>query len=241
MRGSLLVALIVGAIAVWPAAAAGEPVTFAHGTIDQRWTTTQPGAPTGGHFTGTYHAAGDPSGDPPYMRRMTFHPPAGTRADTSVPERCTASDAELSVRGPTACPEASRIGGGTVQGKAMGSETTLPVDVFNNTDEIVMVISSPGVFTVSRGRLAPDGSQQFDSPTCYPSVNVAGCPVDNALQLGSDVTMDAYVRDGRAYMTTPPTCPDSGSWETTVRFWWADGSEDTVVTRQPCSQPASDL
>ena len=237
MRGSHLVALIVGAIAAWPATATAtaEPVSFAHGTLDQQWTTTQPGASTGSHYTGTYHAAGDPSGDPPYMRRMTFYPPAGTRYDTSVPGRCTASDAELALRGPTACPEASRIGGGTGTAKAMGESNTLPIHVFNNTDEVVMVIESPGVFTVSRGQIGPDGSTQFDSPTCYPSVNVAGCPVDNALQTGSDVTMSSIERNGRAYLTTPPTCPETGYWESLMRFWWADGSEDAVPLRHPCT------
>lgn len=238
MRGFVLFALIVATIAMWPAAAAAEPVTFAHGTIDQQWTTTQPGAPTGSHYTGTYHAAGDPAGDPPYMRRMTFYPHAGTRYDTSVPGRCTATDAELGLRGPSACPEDSRLGRGTGRAKAMGSETTVDIDVFNNTDEVVMVISSPGIFTVSRGKISPRQSVTFESPTCYPSVNLAGCPVDNALQLGSDVTMPAYVRDGRSYLTTPPTCPESGYWEAPIRFWWADGSKDTAVTRQPCTQPA---
>ena len=46
----------------------------------------------------------------PYMRRMTFYPPAGMRHDTSVPEQCTASDFELSMNGPAACPEGSLIG-----------------------------------------------------------------------------------------------------------------------------------
>jgi hypothetical protein len=172
------------------------------------------------------------------MRRMTFYPHAGTRYDTSVPGRCTATDAELGLRGPSACPEDSRVGRGTARADAMGSENTVQVDVFNNTDEAVMVISSPGVYTVSRGKIAADQSITFESPTCYPSVNVAGCPVDNARQLGSDVTMSAYERDGRAYLTTPPTCPESGYWEGTVRFWWADGTEDTVVTRQPCAATA---
>jgi hypothetical protein len=170
------------------------------------------------------------------MRRMTFHPPAGTRYDTGALDRCTATDAELALRGPSACPESSRLGGGTGRAKAMGSEQTVEINVFNNTDEIVMVISSPGLFTVSRGKIGADGSQTFESPTCYPSVNLAGCPVDNALQTGSDVTMPVHVRDGRSYLTTPPTCPESGYWETPVRFWWADGSEDTAVTRQPCTQ-----
>lgn len=62
---------------------------------------------------GCYHAADDPSGNPPYMRRMVFDNPAGLRYDTSVPDHCTASDVELMTRGADACPAGSRLGGGT--------------------------------------------------------------------------------------------------------------------------------
>jgi hypothetical protein len=235
----VLVGVIVAVVFTWPAYAAADPVTFAHGTIDQQLTTTQPGSPAGSHFTGTYHAAGDPGGDPPYMRRMTFYPPPGMQYDTSVPERCTASDAELQLRGPAACPPGSRIGAGTASAKAMGEVRTVDVEVFNNTGEQIMVIASPGLYTVSRGKIAADGTTVFESPTCFPHVGGTPCAIDNTLQLGSDVTFPAYVRDGRGYLTTPSDCPASGNWESTVRFWWKDGTEDAVVLRQPCAQPSA--
>jgi hypothetical protein len=224
------------AACAWPAWAVAEPVSGPHQTIDNRYTTTQPNAPTGFRFTGTYHAANDPGGDPPYMRSMTFHPPTGFRYDTSVPERCTASDLELQLRGPSACPEGSRLGGGTARGKFMGQETTLDVEVFNNQGEQVMLIRTPFVVTVSRGRFQDDGSVRYASPTCYPAL--VTCPTDNALQLGSSVSSPPYTRDGRSYATTPPKCPKSGHWPVPVDFAWADGSGETVVTKQPCTRPA---
>jgi hypothetical protein len=235
-RGVTAAALVWLFLPVAPAR--GEPVSGPREVIDNQYTTTEPGAPTGFHYTGRYHAAGDPEGDPPYMRRMRSDS-SGQRFDTSVPERCTASDLELALRGAAACPPGSRLGGGTTDGKFMGQTTTLPIDVFNNTDEQIFVISSPFVTTVARGTLHPDGSVEFASPTCFPSVNPPGCPVDNALQLGSDVTVPPYTRDGRSYMTTPPECPAAGHWETPITFWWADGAVDTVVTRQTCSAPAA--
>ena len=238
MRGRTIAALLVGAIGTCPAAAAAEPASGPHGTIEQMFTSSVPGTPTGSTFKGTYHAAGDPSGDPPYMRGMTFHPPEGARYDTSVPDRCTATDAEIGLRGPSACPAGSHLGSGTGTAKAMGQVNEVPIEMFNNADEVILIIRSPGVYTISRGKIAPDQSVTFKSPTCYPSVNVAGCPVDNALQLGSQMVTPAYVRDGRAYLTTPPTCPESGYWETPVYFWWADGTDETIVTRQPCRQSA---
>jgi hypothetical protein len=211
--------------------AAAAPVSGPHETIDSKYTTTQPGASTGFHYTGHYHAAGDPSGDPPYMRKMISYAPPGMRFDTSAVERCTASDLELAVRGPAACPPGSRLGGGTADGDFLGFRSTLTADLFNNTDEQILVARTPQFATVSRGAIHPDGSVEYASPTCFPALNPPGCPADDALQLGSD--MSVAPRGG--YMTTPPTCPASGRWETPIRFWWSDGSVDTVVTEQSCA------
>ena len=230
--------LVVCAVVVLPSPAAAAPVDFPHGTIDQTLTTKRPNAPTGLHFVGTYHAAGNPDAPPPYMRKMTFS--GGPSRDTSVPERCTASDAELAASGAAACPEGSRLGAGTSEGLFMGSfPTKVELDVFNDTGEQIIVVRSPGLATVSRGQIRPDGSVEFASPTCFPSH--AGCPADNSLQLSSDVELPPYVvkRNGKtlSYLTTPAKCPKSRHWTTTVRFWWSDGSEDTAAIRQPCKRP----
>src|SRR2546423_4908168 len=96
---------------VWAACAAAQPVSGRHETVDNRLTATRPNAATGSHYRGSYHAAGDSAGKPPYMRRMTAYQPPGFRYDTSVPARCTASDLELEVRGAAACPAGRRVGG----------------------------------------------------------------------------------------------------------------------------------
>jgi hypothetical protein len=239
MRGRIVVTLVIAALAAWPAIAGAEPVSGPHETVEMTGTTTQPGAPTGTSFTATYHAAGDPNGDPPYMRKMKFIAHPGSRYDTSVPGRCTASDAEISLKGPAACPADSRLGGGSATGKLLGQVSSPHMDMFNNTDEVILIISTPGVYTISRGQIGTDQSLTFASPTCYPNVSVAECPVDNALQLGARMVLDNYVRDGRGYLTTPPTCPDSGYWENGMEYWWADGSHETLVNKMPCSQTAA--
>jgi hypothetical protein len=213
-------------------------------TVDQGYTTKKPNTATGASFTGVYHAAGDPKGNPPYMRRMRFYPPPGTRYDTSVPDRCTASDLELEARGAAACPPGSKIGSGHTKGiiyePIAGSFafTTYdnPVDIINNANEQIMVISSGGLGNaVVRGQMRPDNSVEFAAPTCFP-VPPSGVPCarDYVLQLGSSTSMPRRTKGGRAYWTTPPTCPKRRSWRTRVKFWWADGSVDTVATDQPC-------
>jgi hypothetical protein len=159
------------ALLVFAAPAAAEPASGPHETIDQNFTASTPATPTGLGWSSTYHAAGDAGAPPPPMKKMVFYPPAGFHYDTSVPGRCTASDAELSLRGPAACPADSRLGDGTTEGLFLVSSTTIP----------------------------------------------------------------AYTNAKGSYATTPPTCPAEGYWTTTVRFWCADGTTDSVDSHQPCT------
>ena len=243
-RGARFVILLslMGA-AIPSASARAQAVSGPHETVDNRLSTTQPNAPAGFHYIGEYHAAGDPNGPPPYLRKMRSYDPDGLRYDTSVPALCTASDIELETRGAAACPPDSRVGSGTVKGAFMGFASTLHADVLNNTDQQIILLSSPGFASVTRGHIAPDGSVEFAAPTCAPSIDPIPCPVDDALQLGSDITTTPVTKlsDGaiRSYLTTPTTCPTSGRWTVPFRFWWADGSVDTVVTEQPCTQRPS--
>jgi hypothetical protein len=239
VRAGLLIQLLLAAAVAWPASAAAAPVSGPHETLDNRYTTTEPNAVAGFDFTGSYHAAGDPAGNPPYMRRMVFYLPPGLRYDTSVPKRCSASDLELATFGTAACPPGSRLGGGTSTTSFLGSTSTTSVDFFNNTDEQIILARSPGLSTVSRGRISPDGSVDWASPTCFPSVQPAGCPVDDVLQLESSISVAPYTKTShgvvRSYLTTPPTCPATGHWETPIRLWFADGSVDNVTIEQPCT------
>jgi hypothetical protein len=224
-----------------PAPAAATPVSGPRERVDSQLTTKRPNAAAGFRYTGRYHAAGDPNGDPPYMRKMISYNPPGLRFDTSVPERCTATDLELALRGMDACPPGSRVGGGTADGKLMGfPPNRLEVDFVNNTGEQIIIARSPAFASVARGRIHPDGSVEFASPTCFPALQPPGCPVDNALQLGSHITVPPLKRSfngvTRSYLKTPPRCPRSGYWRTPIRFWWADGFVDTVVTRQRCKR-----
>src|SRR5688572_30604002 len=155
LLGLLLLVSLVGAGSALAQPAAGPRVT-----IDQRFTTQAPGAPTGIRFEGRFHRAGNSEGRPPYLERMVFHPPRGMRYDTSVPKRCAASDAELQIMGPAACPAGSRLGRGSSEGLFMVpfSEDAVfhrfrhRTHIFNNTNEQIVLIESEG-FTVVRGRI----------------------------------------------------------------------------------------
>lgn len=248
MRRRLLCVLTFCAVpALWAASAAAEPASFPRGVVDQTFTTTSLNSPTGVGFSGRYHAAGDESGNPPYMRRMVFRPPPGFRYDTTVPEACTANDFELAFRGPEACPAGSKLGEGTTEGifyapfsgnNVILDEFVHDIELFNNTNEQIILIEAEG-WAVVRGKFQPDGSLVFDSPTCFPQPPT-GCVEDHVLQLATTSSISPYTtgsgRALRSYATTPPRCPRTGRWSTTIDFSWADGSSDSVVSAQPCSR-----
>jgi hypothetical protein len=239
-----MVAMLCALSALCAAGAAARPGSGPHETVDQRFTTKQPGSPTGVSYTAAYHAAGDPSSPPPFMRRVVVRPPRGMRYDTSVPELCSASDAELQVMGPAACPAGSRLGGGTAEGLLLMpfSDTvfdhfTHNVHLLNNTNEQILLVESEG-FTVVRGRIDPDGTMEWTPPTCFPAPPAGGCADDYIIQLKTATTMPAYTTGSgdniRSYTTTPPRCPARGYWRTRVHFEWSDGSVDDVTSKQHC-------
>jgi hypothetical protein len=240
--------VLVGVVAVvllagFSGSAMASSVSGPHETLSNQFSTVQPNAPTGFRFSGSYHGASDPAANPPYMRRMVSFSPPGLRFDTSVPERCTATDLELEIFGAGACPAGSRLGGGTTTTSFLGRVTgTVQVDFFSSDDEQIILAHSPVLATVARGRLSGD-SVSWASPTCYPFIPLAGCPVDSVLQLASTIIVAPYTRviNGavRSYMTTPPSCPTTGYWENPFRLWWADGSVDTVVVHEPCAPEVS--
>lgn len=234
MRAALPAAVVM---ALFSASAAAAP----YATVEHRVTTTRAGSPTGVAYNATYHAANRRDGRPPFMRRMVVYPPKGMRYDTSVPDRCTASDAELALRGANACPRGSLLGGGTVEGlflfpfndNATFHEYWHTVDIMNNANEQIVLINAEGSAVV-RGRIQPDNSVEFNTPTCFPSVEGVPCADDYMVQLKTNTLQAAYTRGGRSYATTPPACPRSGYWKWKARFWWSDGTVETVATKNRC-------
>ena len=245
VRVALLAQLVWALSALCAAGAAAQPASGPRETVNQPFTTTRPNSPTGVGYTGSYHAAGNAHGNPPFLRRMAFYPPRGVRFDTTVPARCSASDIELQLEGPAACPPGSRLGGGTGEGLVLVpfahsivfDHYKHTLDVMNAANEQIILVKSEG-FTVVRGRIRPDGAIAFNLPTCFPAPPAGRCVDEYIMQLRSSTFLPRYTRTSRgrvrSYATTPAKCPARGYWQTTVRFWWANGAIDSVVTKEPC-------
>ena len=185
----------------------------------------------------------DPNAKPPAVSRVVTVLPLGAHYDASVPESCTASDAELMSLGAAACPPGSAIGGGvvTVDTGLPGPARMVTADVefFNNATDpagefiYLNTVRGTGARTVIRADVTR--RRTITVPGMLPGTPPDGGAIDTV-----DITVDAVSRkvDGksRSYITTPPRCPRRGSWPTRVLFTYPDGVTQKVRDRTPCKR-----
>lgn len=241
--GRLAVAVAASQLALlWPGHAAAIPGSGPHVTVDITATTTRPNASTGLNWHATFRNPADPAADPPALRRIVIVGPPGLRSDTSVTSQCTATDAELRQRGEAACPADSNIGSGSATARLFGVATnTFDTTVFNAPSAQIELIKFMGRGGGVRRGTIEGRTIDAQVPTCFGGGQPPeGCPSDQVTVLENRLEQRPLsVGKGaqrRNLLTTPPRCPRSGRWKTRVIFYFADGSVDKVVTKQPCSR-----
>jgi hypothetical protein len=236
-RGWAIWAAVV-VVAGGPAAAGATPVSGPHETVELTTSTTLPGASAALGYAARYHAAGDPSADPPALRHLWIELPPGTRIDTSVPPRCAASDFELQMRGESACPPAARIGAGQATVKQPGLGVATYDTVIYNADHDMLELVKSGDAVLAVVHTYVHGTTlEGPIPTCLTGGTAPdGCPFDQLILLANHLRVVPVSVGGRNYGTTPPTCP-AGFWEGRVTFAYGDGSVDRVTASAPCARP----
>jgi hypothetical protein len=201
------------------------------------FTTSQPGAAGGTVLDVDFQNPDDPNAKPYAVETMVIHMPPGTVTDTTVPPQCHATDAEIYLQGPAACPPDSKIGSGlAVSDNGPGSsprydETELTH--FNNQDEIVGIGVNkriPAIKTIDRTQIEGDTTTSF-----FPLFPGFPPPEPYTPVKSLDVTLPAYERDGRIYNRTPPTCPGVGYWTFVLDFNYRDGGTESIESRSPCT------
>ena len=204
--------------------------------------TEEPGAATAVSFNIDYVNPDNPDGKPPAVRKIVTEFAPGTRIDTSVPQACTASDAELMASGPEACPPGSKVGTGfaTIDTGFPGPDRYLEEDLvfLNNRDELIFLFidRATGARIVNRSEVNERGTVTV-APT-LPGTPPDGGAVDTVqLQIEKVTRMVAGTR--RAFITTPPGCPTLGAWTNIARFTYFDGVTQPVRTRSACAAPPS--
>ncbi len=233
MRRALLTAAAAFAIAA-PLALAQDD--GAYQTSSYTLSAKKPGKSTSERFVFDYVDPANPEGKPPAVRKVTTILPKGGTYDTSVPEACTASDAELMASGGAACPEGSAIGGGVVTvdtgAPGPGRIVTADVEFFNNTDEFIYVntVRGSGARTIIRAEVT-------DRLTITPAGMLPGTPPEGGAIDTVDVTVEGVRNDRGNYITTPPRCPKDRTWTARVRFEYDGGVAQTMPTENRCRKP----
>ena len=232
---------VLGLGLLWPAPAGAAPASGPHETVDIASSTTRPNASAALRYSARYHAANDPEGDPPALRHLRIELPPGTRIDTSVPPRCTASDDEIRFRGESACPPSARIGSGAVTVKQFGlGVQTYPTVIYNAKDDMLELVKSGDQVLAVVHTYVHGTTLEGPVPTCATGGNPPmGCPFDQLTLLANHLQVEPISRGGRNYGTTPPTCPASGRWEAPVTLTYGDGSVDRVTPSSPCTRAAT--
>jgi hypothetical protein len=236
-RSSRAVVTIAAALAAFafnamPAGAAGR-----RQTATLSYTSQVPGTPTG--FVGDmrFQNPDNPGLKPHTLRRMVVRAAVGGIIDTTAPPQCHASDAQLMIQGPAACPRNSQIGWGvTVSDNGAGGPfpryTEAMITSFNNQDEVVGVgvpKQLPAFKLIVRTKI-----QGRTSTTDFPPFPGVPPPDPFTPFKRLYMVMNRYERNGRAYARTPPRCPRRGYWTITGEFTYVDGVEQAVKSRSPC-------
>lgn len=207
-------------------------------TASLRFIESAPGRASGYRVRIDYSNPDDPEGKPPSVREVAEVFPRGTRIDTGAPDRCAATDAELTLRGRSACPAGSIVGTGFIRldtgvpgpGRYLREDVTF----LNNSHQLIYLTEdrATGARTVVRARVR--GHRVVTEAPLLPGAAPDGTAID---VVRGDFPKLVRMRDGhrRAYVTTPEDCAARGYWASRVRFVYHDGTTQTEMTRNRCS------
>ena len=218
----LAVALACGAAAV----ALASP-QFAS-TLVFTYSSKVPGSPSGLDSLATFSDPGEPSGKPKELVKINvrFHP--GTRIDTAALPRCRASDTDVQRLALRACPASTRVGIVHAVGVISTGVRFNPVGhLFNARRAIIVVVTVDGRFITN---FRDDVTR--DTLTVNSRIP-AGV---SFIRFKPHIPRHFLKRAGkrRAYMRTPPSCPATGAWTTSVVFFFRDGSTQEHSAPTPC-------
>jgi RTX calcium-binding nonapeptide repeat (4 copies) len=227
------------ACALMPAAASAE--AGSRQSAELRFLDGEPGVPTGITLNIDYVNPSDPGAKPPAVRKVVQDLAEGAQIDTSVPARCTASDAQLMLQGAQACPAGSRVGAGMITIDTgfpePGRFIVADVVFLNNTNQLIFVSTDRGSGARVVTRSAVEGRRVTTDAPPLPGAPPDGGAID-VVQVRLDEISHVVGGVRRGYITTPGGCPDSRAWTNSVAFTYADGVSQTVNTASTCVKGA---
>lgn len=238
MRKLALVATVCGSLVAVAALPSAAGAVDSRQSASLKFTQKAPGKPSGLVLRIDYVNPDDPAGKPPAVRRVVTELAPGARYDTGAPQACTASDLELTLLGPSACPAGSRVGEGQLT-----LDTGLPAPVrfldigidFLNAPRQLIYLNQPAPLDIPRVVLrSPIGERTVTTDAPFlPGTLPDGAAIDTVFvrDFVTTRTVDGALR---SYITTPRRCPLVGYWLNRVHFTYHDGVKQTVATRSRC-------
>ena len=235
MRRQLLAALTValGAAGLGLSAQAAS----ASGLIlSLQLTSHQAGSPTGA----TLHLAypDGPEGKPKPVSKGVYKFPRGTTIDEAAVQVCMASNEELELLGSEACAASTALGGGEI---TVDTGFGPPIDplalddsYFHGPGQLITVFrphEAPGP-VLQVNRLQIKEATIIDRPSLPPGYPPGTKTV--AKEVNQEIALASS--GGRAFMTTPPTCPRSGNWISRLTITYEDGTIETATSATPCAR-----
>jgi len=205
-------------------------------TYEASFTTQHAGKPTGFKQAIDYVNPRDHDAKPPAIMGVHVVLPEGSRIDPTVPRVCRASDAELMLAGPAACPAKSRVGEGTLSADtgAPGEVGTFPRTIetdarfFNGGGDLIFLAETTNTLLPLRISSRFEVGERSFTSTVPP---LPGAPPPDPFLAIDEVTNSLFriASDaGDGYITTPSRCPRDRLWRFTAEVTYRDG----VVQKQ---------
>jgi hypothetical protein len=208
------------------------------GQFTLSFSSRRPHTGTGAQLHAVVHH-GSPNAKPSPLRTEVLDLPRGARFDGGAVPACHATDNQIQLLGPAACPSSSKVGSGTIQvasGSPLDPETA-DVTIFNWGRGTIEVVSVPGTgvtLAIDRGNFTAPGEL-----TNHPPRGPGGPPdFETSVSEADFVYNNLGNGKGRAFITTPPSCPASHAWISRIRYSTADGRSYSATSATPChAQP----
>jgi hypothetical protein len=230
-RATGLVAVCLGVLAL-----AAEPSVAQESDLDVAFAPGRPATLATLKLHIVYRDPADPDGKPSPIWRIVIVVPRGTTFNVGTVPSCQASNQEIQLQGPGACPSESQIGVGTLTAITGFGPPIDPftgsVTIFNDGHgwiEVVQDRQSGATIAVDRFEI------QGNTLTGHPPATPGGPPDGQTAVRTIDFTFPA----ARGFVTTPPKCPRGRAWTSTAAFTFADGSTQHVESQARC-QSGSD-
>lgn len=219
----------VGLVASTAALASPQFVSTFAGT----YTAQTPSTPSGFDALATWSDPGEAGGKPKEVDRIKVSFAPGGRLDTRALPTCNATAEDIANLAVRACPAKTKLGEVHGQGVyAGGPPFNTYATLFNAKGQIIVVVTLDN----AKGRLLTDFRDDVRRSSI--TVNLKIGRGISLIRFQAHVPVHSRKLRGkrRVYFRTPPSCPASGSWTTTVVLSYRDGTSDQHTAASPCKR-----